>query len=44
MAIYGADGVQKELHELGLAESARLIAARKTSPVELTSAILDRME
>jgi aspartyl-tRNA(Asn)/glutamyl-tRNA(Gln) amidotransferase subunit A len=44
MAITGADGAQKELHELGLAESARLIAARKVSPVELTGAILDRME
>lgn len=44
MAITGADGAQKELHELGLAESARLIADRKVSPVELTGAILDRME
>lgn len=44
MAITGADGAQKELHELGLAESARLIAAKKISPVELTRAVLDRME
>lgn len=44
MAITGGDGARKELHELGLAESARLIAEKKISPVELTGAILDRME
>lgn len=44
MAITGADGARKELHELGLAESARLIAEKKLSPVELTGALLDRME
>lgn len=44
MAITGQDGIRKELHELGLAESARLIATKTISPVELTDSILGRME
>jgi aspartyl-tRNA(Asn)/glutamyl-tRNA(Gln) amidotransferase subunit A len=33
-----------ELHELSMAEASRLIAARKLSPVELTDALLARIE
>lgn len=33
-----------DLHLLGIAEAARLIAARKLSPVELTQALLHRIE
>ena len=32
-----------ELHELSIAEAARLIHARRLSPVELTDALLKRI-
>ena len=33
-----------ELHDLSIAELSRLIAARKLSPVELTEALIQRVE